>query len=525
MEAEQHYLVRHAILDYAHSRLRTGADPERHARALDFMQSGLLTEQERNGFAAEMARHARFAQQTGSPASRRALVDIEQHFLNTAYRRALNESRVPEALALAERLAAHEDITARDRSDALLKVSVALRLDHRHEEAIGLARRALEAAAEDQQRAWAEQEMANALMMARKLEEAEEAYSRALSHAQALHDGRLETAALCNLGSVRRQQGRGQEAAVMFRRAIDVGEEAGARDYEGTAHLQLGYLLIMQGEEPAAEQELKAAITVLEGTGKAIYRVDAASNLGDLATKAGRFAEAEHYIELALSIARELGYRAGLAQALNYAAMLYDESGRPGDALAMLQESIEVARETGDHMNTAYGLTNLGLALFRQGELEAAAEMLEQARAASQLARNPYPEGGAVSGLGDVRRKQGALMEAWNLYEHAIHLMDMAGYPPGAVRNRIKLAAVNAESGDAATARDALLELREQAEQLGARDEYELASVELARTEERLGNHAASVQAWQLALKVAAGQPSRQRIQEELDAALARAGS
>ncbi|MCB9896006.1 MAG: tetratricopeptide repeat protein [Planctomycetes bacterium] len=525
MEAELQYLIRHAIHDYAKNRLRQGGDPEGHAKALDFLQSGLLSDQERNGFAAELARHARLARQSGSPAIQRALTDIEHHYLSIAYRRALADSRLPEALALAERLAAHDDVSAHDRSDALLKVSVALRMDQRHDEAVEFARRALAAAEGPNQQAWTEQELANALVMGRNLEEAEEYYARALDRAGENQDGRLEAAALCNLGSVRRQQGRGQEAGVLYRRAIEVGREAGARDYEGTAHLQLGYLLTMQGEEAAAESELRLAVEVLEETSKALYRVDAASNLGDIATRAGRYEEAEKYIELALAIAREFGYRPGLAQALNYAAIFYDESGRPQEALLALRESVEVARESGDQMNLAYGLTNLGLALLRAEQLKESADALDQARAAAQLARNPYAEGGAVSGLGDVRRKQGALMEAWNLYEHAVHLMDMAGYPPGALRNRIKLSAVNGASGDAGPARDTLRELVSRAEELGARDEYELASVELARVEERLGDHAAAVLAWQKAVKVAAGEPAKRRLESELAAARQRASS
>ena len=512
MHAETDYLIRHALLHDSESRMRAGDDPAKHAWAVEFMKTTLLSDNELERHAAEMARHARLAQHTGSPASQRVMKELELHFLNVAYRRALNESRVPEALVLAERLVAHDDAAPRDRADALTKTSAALRLDHRFDEAIAFAQRAFEVAVDSAQQAWAQQELANAYSMARKIEEADEAYGKALQAAQDLHDTRLETSALCNLGSIRRQQGRGDEALILFRRAIEVGREAGARDYEGTAHLQLGYLLGMQGKVAEAESELKLAIDVLAGTAKAMFRVDACSHLGDLAMRGGDFETAGRYVELAMSIARELGYRAGLAQALNFAAMLHDEIGRTDAALDFLRKSIEIAREAGDIMNVSYGLVNLGAALQRNDRLEQAEQAFEQAEQAAQQARNPYTEAGAVGGIGDIRRKQGRLMEAWTKFEHAAHLMDMAGYPPGVVRMRIKLAGIDAESGDAAKACGALTELRDRAEELGSREDYENACIELARAYEKLSQWQPAAEAWQQALDAAPGAPARHAL-------------
>ena len=213
-----------------------------------------------------------------------------------------------------------------------------------------------------------------------------------------------------------------------------------------------------------------------------------------------------------MAIARELGYRAGLAQALNFAAIVQDEAGRAEPALAFLRESIEIAREAGDVMNIAYGLVNLGAALQRGGRLDEAEEVFARAEEAAQQARNPYAEAGAVGGTGDVCRKQGRLMEAWTKYEHAAHLMDLAGYPPGVVRMRIKLAGVDAETGDAAKACEALAALRDRAEELGSREDYESACVELARANERRGEWDEAVAAWQLALDAAPGAPAREAL-------------
>ena len=525
MDAELQYLIRHALLHDTNQRMQAGGDPERHAWALEFLKTTLLSETERNRFAAEMALHVRLARQTGSPASRRAQTEIEQHYLGVAYRRAINDHRVPEALALAEQLAMHQDVPARDRSDALLKASVALRMDHRHEEAIKLAQRAMESASDDQQRAQAQQELANAYIFARELELAEEGYNRVLENSRESGDQRLESAALCNLGSVRRQQGRGQEAEVMFRRAIEVGREGGSREYQGTAHLQLGYLLGMSGREAEAETQLKSAIEVLEGTNKTMYRVDAASSLCDLATRAGNYAQAERYMELAMGIARQLGYRTGLAQAMNYGAMLFDAMGRGADVHRMLREAIEIARETGDQMNIGYGLANLGAQLLGDGKLDEAEQAFEQAQEAGRLARNPYIEGGGHNGVGDVRRAQGRLMEAWTCYEHSAHLMDMAGYPPGVLRANIKLAALTRETGDAAQSAERLRELQASAREAGLRGEFELASSELARALESLEDFAGAVAAWEHALEAADGTAAQGAIQQGLARCQAKAAT
>ena len=90
--------------------------------------------------------------------------------------------------------------------------------------------------------------------------------------------------------------------------------------------------------------------------------------------------------------------------------------------------------------------------------------------------------------------------------------MDMAGYPPGVVRMRIKLAGIDAESGDAAKACVVLTELRDTAEELGSREDYENACIELARAYEKLSQWQPAAEAWQQALDAAPGAPARHAL-------------
>jgi tetratricopeptide (TPR) repeat protein len=479
VDAETYYLLNQAILNDAANRMLPPAEnAARHAWALEHMKDAPYGGQD---YAEQMARHAHFAQVTRSPATDRALAELEIHYLNVAWRQAIRDHRIAEALVLVERLSGLKQVTLHDRVDALLKTSVALRLDQRPREAADYANRALEIAESAGQRAWAYQELGNAFNTGRRIEEADDAYQQALKLARECGDGRLQSGALCNLGSIRRQSGRNEEALVLLNEALRVAREAGAADYEGTSHLHLGFLCSMRGKRLEAKAEFERALATLENTGKEIFRVDACYHLGDLALQDGDFATAERYVELALAIARRLGYRTGLTQALNIAAMVHDSAGRLGDAIGALREAVSVARESGDLLNAAVGLTNLGHALLRASRLDEAEETFTHAEEAAELGRNTYAAGFAASGLGDVRRARGRLVEAWMTYERAIQLMDVAGFKPGVVRVRAKLGGVMAESGEIDAAVAQLQECVATARQMGLREEYDLATTELAR--------------------------------------------
>lgn len=483
MFAETYYLVRHAILLDAASRLMPPAEAAaRQAWAQEAMKHGLFGDGQ-EAYAEQLARYTQFAGTAQSPGTARAISDLEVHYLNVAWRRAIREHRIPEALVLVERMTSLADIALHDRVEALIKTSVALRLDQRPQLAAEHAARARELAESPGQRAWATQELGNAFNTSRRVEEADEMYQQALHLARDCGEDRLHAAVLCNLGSIRRQQGRGDEALLLLDEAVRIGRECGAADYQGTAHLHLGFLHGMAGRTKQARENLQAAIEVLENTGKEIFRVDACYHLADVAHRDGDTAAAEQHVEVALAAARRIGYRTGLTQALNIAAMLHDAAGRGDDALAALREAVSVARESGDHLNAAVGLTNLGFALLRADRLEEAEDSFSAGEEAAEIGRNTYAAGFAAGGLGDVRRKRGRLIDAWVTYERAIQLLEIAGVKPGVVRMRAKLAGVMAESGEVEPAITQLHECIASATHMGLQEELEIAETELAKAQ------------------------------------------
>lgn len=480
MDAETHYLIRHALLHDAAMRNQPGENAERHAWALEFMKSTLLSDRELERYAAEMARHARAAQASQSPARRRALMEMEAHYLEQAYRSAIRDYRIPEALVLVERLNGLEGVSRRDAAEALLKASTVLRLDNQPREAAEKARQALALALDKGLKARATVELGNALNTGREIEEAEEQYQAGLTMARELKDGKLEAGVLCNIGSIRRQQGRMQEAKVLLSQAVHVAREHGAREFEGTAQLHLGFLSEMLGQRDDAKQHYESAFTTLEGTSREIFRVDACYHRGDLALQEGDTAAAERHVELALSTARRLGYRTGITQALNYAAMVHDAAGRIEDVFASLREAVTVALEGGDFMNAAVGLCNLGHNLLGEKRLDDAQDVFAQAAEAAAAGRNTHAEAVATAGLGDVARARGDGMKAWTQYEHAVQLMDMAGHRPGVLRLRIRLAGLKAQTGDPQGAAADLADCIEEAERIDATDEARQAREQLA---------------------------------------------
>lgn len=480
MDAETHYLVRHALNHDTAMRNQPGENAERHSWALEFMKSTLLNDSELERYAAEMAHHARAAQSVQSPARRRAMIEMEAHYLDQAYRRAIRDFAIPEALVLVERLLSLEGVSGRDRAEALLKTSTVLRMDSRPQEAADYARKALDQAGNAAQRARATVELGNALNTAREIEQADETYQQGLRLARELNDGKLEAGVLCNLGSIRRQQGRIEESRIFLNQAVHVAVESGAREFEGLAHLHLGYLSGMQGEHDEAKNHYMAAFEKLEGTTREVFRVDASYHLGDLALQEGDAATAEQYVESALAIARRLGYRTGVSQALNIEAMVHDAAHRTEDVFASLREAIAISLESGDLLNAAMGFCNLGHNLFSEKRLDEAEEAFGKAVDAASAGRNQQAGAMAMGGLADINRARGDRMKAWTQYEHAAQLMDMVGHPPGVLRIRIRLGSVMAESGDTAQGVATIQDCIKQAEASELVEELRLAREELA---------------------------------------------
>lgn len=174
------------------------------------------------------------------------------------------------------------------------------------------------------------------------------------------------------------------------------GNTVAVRPDNARAHNNLGSALWRQGKAEEAAQHFERALEL-----KPIY-ADAYSNLGNVRLRAGRIEEAVGLYRKALQLKPASASAHNNLGNAEYRLKRYDE------AMQHYREALRLK----PHLIEPYN--NLGNVLLMQGKLEEAAESFEEA-----LRRNPsYAE--AHNGLGVTRRQQGRWDEAIRHFEAAL---------------------------------------------------------------------------------------------------------
>ncbi|WP_433340483.1 AfsR/SARP family transcriptional regulator [Streptomyces sp. CA-253872] len=143
---------------------------------------------------------------------------------------------------------------------------------------------------------------------------------------------------------------------------------------------------------------------------------------GLLETEAGLPLAGEATYREALRGFRALGDRWGIANSLDRLAHTADVFGRRDEALAMLDEALELTEQLRSSEEHADMLTHRAEVLLRAHRPREAAADLRRAEAAYRRYGLTDKAGGALRGLGDVARHEGAASEARDRYAAALEL-------------------------------------------------------------------------------------------------------
>ncbi len=164
---------------------------------------------------------------------------------------------------------------------------------------------------------------------------------------------------------------------------------------------------------------------------------------------AGQATQAAALAEENLALARELNNGPDLTRALYWVAMIQPSQGDSERAVALLEESLALARERGDKRQIGNAqLTLGGLALYR-GELVPAETCVQEALALSrELDDKNITAVAALAILGEIRRRQGDLIQAREICTEGVLLAREAGNRYGVGWNLIALAKVAADEGE-----------------------------------------------------------------------------
>jgi len=265
-----------------------------------------------------------------------------------------------------------------------------------------------------------------------RLEDAEMMYKRALAgYEKALgsdHTSTLDT--VTNLGVLYAYLGRFRDAEEMYDRAL-AGCEKALGPYHASTLCTVYNLGSLYGEQGRLEDAEKMYNRALAGYEKAwgpdhTSMLDTINNLGLLYVNQGRFKDAEMlYIRALACYKKALGPERTFI--INLLGLLYTDQGRFRDAEIMYNRALAgYEKALGfEHTSTLDIVNNLGVVYDDQGRLEEAEMMYKRALAGYEKAWGPeyISTLDTVNNLGVLYKNLGRLEDAEKMYKRAL-----AGY-------------------------------------------------------------------------------------------------
>jgi len=225
-------------------------------------------------------------------------------------------------------------------------------------------------------------------------------------------DRAAEAYALANLGVVHMRQGRYEQAAEHYQRALPLFRETGDRVGEARTLTHLGLVSWRQGRYQQAAERHGQALTRYRETGTRVGEANALSNLGLVSWRQGRYREAAEGHRQALILYRETGHRFGEANALANLGVVYLRQGRYEQAADDLRHALTLFRETGNRVGVGYALANLGVVNLRQGCYEQAADDLRHALTVFRETGDRDGEAEALNRMGETLHATGQSEQA-----------------------------------------------------------------------------------------------------------------
>jgi serine/threonine protein kinase len=269
-------------------------------------------------------------------------------------------------------------------------------------------------------------ERANALINARKLDEAHDSLQQALDLANASGNDAQKINTLLLLSRLSYTEGSLDKAQAYANDAINFAQQRGLDDLIALGLNNLAYTLFVSGNYPEAEKTYKQGLEFAKRSKSRLREAVILQNLGSMYIQQLRTDEGLQYAEQALTFFQQGQYRSNihvcltvigranrqkgdyeaalrafrqgleLAEQSNYpaqiafskgeiATVLAEQENYP-EALNLYDESYEIHKSLNDKRNIAYSLINHGRLQWRLGRYDEAREKLSQAE---ELASQP----------------------------------------------------------------------------------------------------------------------------------------
>jgi CHAT domain-containing protein/tetratricopeptide (TPR) repeat protein len=218
------------------------------------------------------------------------------------------------------------------------------------------------------------------------------------------------------LGYAVEQQGRVEEAAVIYRRQLALARAQDDRRHEAWALVGLAYGATRDGRVEEAIANYEQATAYFRDLGDRPAAVWTLNGLGIALQKSGRFVEASAIYGQVADLARQVGYPAAEALAQNNRGALEFTLGDPGIAMNHFRGAARLQRETRQFQDAVVTGTNVALCLSHLGRLEEAAAMLDSLHQVCEQGSFSDRRAGVLEALAEVRLMQGRRHQAVMIY-------------------------------------------------------------------------------------------------------------
>jgi class 3 adenylate cyclase/tetratricopeptide (TPR) repeat protein len=258
-----------------------------------------------------------------------------------------------------------------ERGRVLLDLGSVWHLVGRWVEAEDAYRRAMsiaQAAGDRSLLAASQRELGNLFMYARSYAGAIAWLALAAEQFQQLDDQAGLARTLDRLAYALVQQGSYKEAAEVAERHLVIASDAGDPAAISAALDHLGLVCTYTGDQAGAREYLGRSLERAAAAGDRRAIIDAANNLGNFLATSGGHAESLACFQRALAAAEEIGYRQPAAVVIGNIGELYALRGEHADATRCFAHALRIAIELGDWTSVANRVASLAAAAVAEGQ-------------------------------------------------------------------------------------------------------------------------------------------------------------
>jgi CHAT domain-containing protein/tetratricopeptide (TPR) repeat protein len=322
-----------------------------------------------------------------------------------------------------------------------------------------------------------------------------------LALARRLGDRMREGRLLGFQGDMRRADERFDEAARLWRRALDIARAIGDRSGEATALNKLGWLALTGGDIATDLRLVREALDCCRAIQNLGCIASSLNELGEIHLRLGDPERALTEYRESAAIRGELGQAFEQSMTMLNVALAYAAVGDAESALAVVDEAETLWRpQPGDGV-VGDGLVEIGYRTQVRGMIHLGAGQdparalgyFEGALTLGRQTRMTLLLFGALSGLSDAYREVGKPARALALAREALEVAGRAGVSSDLQPARITLARALYANGELAEARAVLADVAARARAESAERTEADALTELARTLRGLGDRAGAL--------------------------------